>query len=53
MLFLDLLLPHVPNMAQNGNQDLIWAYSVFRQIPVTGLIEAFLITYFQILNILA
>jgi len=37
-------------MARNGNQDSIWADSIFRQIPATGLIEAFLITFFRILT---
>jgi len=48
-----MIFSHVPKKAQNGNQDAILAYSIFRQVPVTGLIGAFLITYFQILNIRA
>ena len=39
--------------AQNGNQGAFQAYSIFRQVPVTGLIGAFLITFFQILNLRA
>jgi hypothetical protein len=51
--FLDLLLPHVHKKAQKGNRDTIQTYSIFRQVPVTDLIGAFLITFFQILNLRA
>jgi hypothetical protein len=50
---LALLVPHIPKEAQNGNQDAIQVYSIFRQVPVTGLIEAFLIKFFRILNVRA
>ena len=46
-LFPDLLSPYVSNKAQNGNQGSIWAY-LFPQVLVTGLIGAFLITFFRI-----
>src|SRR4030043_1362320 len=47
----DLLIPHIPKWAQNGNQDLIRAYLVFSMVPVTGLIGALLNTYFQKMRI--
>ena len=50
ILLLALLVPHVSKKAQNGNQGAIQVYSIFRQVPVTGLIGAFLITFFRILN---
>jgi len=34
-------------MAQNSNLGSIWAYSFFRPVLVTGLIEALLTQYFQ------
>jgi hypothetical protein len=40
-------------MAQNSNPGSIWAYSFFRPVLVTGLIEALLTQYFQILAIRA
>jgi hypothetical protein len=43
----------MPKWAQNINQDLIRAYLVFSTIPVTGLIGALLIMYFQIIEIRA
>ena len=45
--------PQDPKMAPNGNRGLIRAYSIFRQVPVTGLIGALLITFFQIIDIRA
>ena len=47
----DLLIPHIPKWAQNGNQDSIRAYLVFSIVPVTGLIGAILNTYFQKMRI--
>ena len=47
-LFPDLLFPDILNQAQNGNLNSIWAYSLFGQFMVTGLIGAFLITFFRI-----
>src|SRR4030042_3610504 len=47
----DLLIPHVSEKAQNGNQDSIRAYLVFSTVPVTGLIGALLNTYFQKMRI--
>ena len=41
-------LPYISNRAQNGNQGSIWAYSLFGRFLVTGLIGAFLITFFRI-----
>jgi len=46
--FLELLFSNVLNLAQNGNQGSILAYSLFGQFLVTGLIGAFLITFFLI-----
>ena len=34
-------LSHVPKRAQNGNRNAIRAYSIFRQVLITGLIGAF------------
>ena len=52
-LFSDLPFSHVSNMAQNSNLGSTWAYSFFRPVLVTGLIEALLTQYFQILAIRA
>jgi hypothetical protein len=51
--FLELLLSIVLNLAQNGNQGSILTYSLFGQFLVTGLIGAFLITFFRIPGIRA
>jgi len=51
IVFLDLIVPHVPEKAQNGNRDSIQAYQVFSPVPVTGLIGALLTTYFQKIGI--
>jgi hypothetical protein len=48
MLFFDLILFHVSKKAQNGNRGTILAYSIFRQVRVTGLIGAFLIIFLLI-----
>jgi len=48
MFFLDLIVPHVRKMAQNGNLGSIQPYQVFGRVPVTGLIGALLIIFFQI-----
>jgi hypothetical protein len=53
ILFFDLILPYVPKKAQNGNRGAFRAYPIFLQVPVTGLIGVFLITFFQILNLMA
>ena len=41
-------LSHGTNKAQNGNLDSIMAYYLFDRIRATGLIGAFLGTFFQI-----
>jgi hypothetical protein len=49
-----LLISHnISNKAQNGNQGSILVYSLFGRFLVTGLIEALLTQYFQILAIRA
>ena len=45
--------PPVPNKAQNGNQDANCVYFLFGRIRATGLIGAYLITIFRILNVQA
>jgi len=44
-------LTQIQKMAPKDNRGLIWAYSIFRQVPVTGLNGALLITFFQIIDI--
>jgi hypothetical protein len=46
--FLDLRTALDPNIARNGNQGSILAYSRFGRFLVTGLIGALLITFFRI-----
>jgi len=49
----DLLIPHEPKWAQNGNKDSVRVYLVFSTVPVTGLIGALLSMNFQIIEIRA
>jgi hypothetical protein len=53
IVFPDLLTPYISEKAQNSNQDSIRAHLVFSTVPVTGLIGALLIIYFQIIEIQA
>jgi hypothetical protein len=50
---LELLFSTVLNLAQNGNQGSILAYSLFGRFMVTGLIGALLIIFFRIPGIRA
>jgi len=47
---LDLLVPHVPEKAQNDDQDSIRVCPLFGEIPVTGLIGVFLKACFRIID---
>ncbi len=51
--FPDLLSPGLSNIAQNGNQGSILAYSFPGRLTVTGLIGALLTPYFRITDIRA
>jgi hypothetical protein len=53
IIFFGHEVSHVPKKAQNCNRDEIQAYSIFHQIPVTGLMGAFLISFFRTLEIRA
>ena len=46
--FLELRTTHEPNIARNGNQGSIRAYSFFMPVLVTGRIGALLSTFFRI-----